>query len=111
MNPRDAFKAGFLQACGEMGLTGAQVKDLTVKAAALLEKRAFGDELASGFANLAGGLALGVPTAAGALAGYGLHKLQGNQVDPDDVKKQELIQELRTYARRARESQKNRQLR
>lgn len=111
MIARDAFKAGFMQACGEMGLSGPQVAELTKKAALLLEKRAFGEDLTNNLTGIAGGLALGLPAVAGMGAGYLAHKVTKNDVDPEDVKKQELIQELRMYARRAKENQQTRQLR
>lgn len=108
MSPPDAFKAGFFFACGDMGLTGPEVTALAEKAAALLDKRAF----MSGLQDTALSAAVGLPVLTGAGVGYMAHKLRGGgQVDPEDVRTQELIDELKKFTARARESQRQRALR
>lgn len=116
MNHREAFTVGFLTRCADRGLNGAETSVRMQKAALLLEKRAFlgQDTLTSALGSgVQGATALGVtlPLLAGAGIGALAHHATTPEVDEEDVKKQELIDEFRHYARRAREKQQARTLR
>lgn len=101
---REAFTAGFLARCAELGLTQAETENFA-KTAAYLVKQGFADKLlgalgsAGGFLQNAGALGLAglavVPPAAGAMGGY----MAGRMTDVDDedvdaIKQRELIDEL-----------------
>src|SRR5947209_9355025 len=107
MTPREAFKMGFARRCAEEGLTPEQAAARVEKAAAYLEKNAnlLGDLAAKHPMELA----VGAPMAAGALGGWAAHQLTSHDVDEEDVRKRELIDELRHWARRAREQPKAKQ--
>lgn len=116
MSPREAFKIGFLTACGDLGLDGPGAVSLMNKAAGVLTKGASAfAETASSVAKPLGNLALAagvtLPVMAGAGAGYLAHRAAVPDVDDEDIKSRELIEELRHYARRARELQQSRALR
>lgn len=113
LTARESFKVGFLLACADRGLDGPASVKLMQKAASLLAKQAEGgflDHLGSA-ASTAGTLGTLFPIAAGAGVGYLAHKAMNPDIDEDDVKKQELIEELRHYTRRAREHQRMRAMR
>jgi hypothetical protein len=101
MDSRQAFKIGFLARCAEEGLTGEQVRERLQKAASLL----------GSLPDLATTAAVTLPVMAGAGLGYMAHRSAGRDVDEDDIRKRELIEELRHYARRARDQQKVKSLR
>jgi DNA-binding LytR/AlgR family response regulator len=115
MNSKEAFKAGFLLRCADAGMTGAEVAATMQKAAEIVEKRGLSVEgLASGAAGLASPVtnfaqnallfgAIGAPIAAGYGVAHMANEALNPEVDEDDVKKQELIDELQHYARQARE--------
>lgn len=119
LTTREAFKAGFLLRCAEEGLSGPAAADRMRKAAGLLDKQGlFGLPSAGDAASAAGGLGnlamtagIAAPVLAGAGAGYLAHRATSTDVDEEDVRKRELIEELRHYTRRAREQQKRRTLR
>lgn len=102
MTPREAFKEGFIRRCSEEGLTPEQTEARIEKAAS------FWNNLV---ANHGTQLALAAPVAVGALGGYAAHHLTNNDTDEEDVRKQELIDELRQWTRRAKEQQKSKVLR
>lgn len=118
MNSRDAFKVGFLTFCADQGMSGAEASACMQKAASILEKKALGlKDLVGPAAGLYGlgkttavGLGVGVPVAIGAGVGALASNAMHPEVDADDVKKQELIDEYRSYARRAREKQRTKTL-
>jgi hypothetical protein len=111
----EAFRVGFALRCADEGLSGTEMGARVEKAAALLEKRADlwdkGKDVLRSTGQL-GGLALGaglvVPMGLGAGAGYLLHKATEQDIDEEDVQKREMIDELRHWARRAREHRKAR---
>lgn len=107
MNSREAFKVGFLLGCADQGLNGEQAKELMHKAASLLEKVALLDWLPP--AALTAGVSL--PVIAGLGAGYMAHSIGQEDVDAEDVQNQELIDELKKWARRARESTHTKKMR
>ena len=110
MTPREAFKIGFLMQCADEGLSGEQTAGRISQLADRLEKAAgLGDVLDTAKSGLVTSLA--IPVAAGAGIGYLAHRAAVPEVDEDDVKKRELIDEFRHYARRARDKQKVRSLR
>lgn len=106
LTPREAFRVGFLMGCADRGLTGEQVK-----AAALRAKNAFDLNSLKPVGDAAWAAAVGLPIAAGAGLGYLAHRAASPDVDDDDIKKQELIEEMRHYARVARDRQRVRALR
>ena len=110
LTPREAFRIGFVMRCADEGLTGEQVRERVEKAAALVEKRGGPLSALGGLAGHAGGLLLAAPLAAGVGGGYLAHKMVEDSVDEDDVRQQELIAELKHWARRAREQRKMRAL-
>lgn len=116
MTPREAFKFGFLLACADRGESGEQVQRCMAKAAALLKGAGLpglGDvaSAAQPLGNLAATAAVALPIMGGAGLGYLAHRAAVPEVDEDDIKKQELIEELKHYARRAREHQRVKALR
>lgn len=111
MTQREAFKAIFLFQCAQDGLNGQQVKDRIEKLAAALEKRAGLSDLAEKGINMGTVAALTLPVMAGAGVGYLAHRAAVPEVDENDVKKRELIDELRHFARRARDQQRVKSLR
>lgn len=116
ITPREAFRIGFLKRCVDDGLTPAETRDRVEKAAAFLEKQATGPvELAGGALNKMLGSAMtygiALPVAAGVGGGYLANKLTEDDLDEDDVRKQELIDELRHWTRRANEQNKLKLLR
>lgn len=114
MTHREAFKAGFLLGCADLGLSGPETAELTKTAAAFLLKDAGLSDTATQAAgsglNILKQVGIGLPIAAGAGVGYLAHKALHPDVDADDVRKHELIQELRHFARQARERQRARGL-
>lgn len=120
LTTREAFKAGFLLKCADLGLSGKEATECIQKATELLTKQAFmGQDTLSGFAgstlgmgrNLGTMAAISLPVALGGAAGYLANEAVSPEVDEEDVKKQEIIDELNHYARRAREKQQSKTLR
>lgn len=105
MTPREGFKFGFLYRCAEEGLTVEEAYD---RARLLLEKRAILNPLPAlwGGAKTLGALgmagAVAVPAVAGAGIGLGLANAREHDVDPDEVRRQELIAALNFHADQAR---------
>ena len=123
MTPRQEFKVAFLTRCAAAGLTPDQVADAAEEMADTLSKTAFVGEAARAAGGLfnAGSKALGVGVGWGLpiaimaplAAGYGAGHLAGrlrstaDDADPEEVKRQELIDEYRrqtALARRHREA-------
>ena len=107
MTRKEAFKFAFLYRCAEEGLTVAQAYERAQRG---LEKRAFLREALSTLgtgAKMLGGLGLaagvGIPAVAGAGVGLGLANAQEHEVDPEEIRQQELIQALRFHAEQARQ--------
>lgn len=101
LTPRQAFKLGFLLKCAQDGLTPEQTD---ARIDAVLTKAALGETFGK-FLDVAtgvGGLGLAAGGLAGAGVGYALGQATEPPVDPDEIKKQELIQVLNQYADRAR---------
>lgn len=100
LDPRQAFKAGFLARCADAGLTSAETAALAKAAAA--KDASFWDALGrfgQTGAVLGGTVALGAPVVAGALGGAGLAQLgDADDTDVADVKQRELVDE---YTRQA----------
>lgn len=111
VTPTEAFKLGFLQRCLERGLDPATVNALTTTLEEQpLEKRAEDGSLLSG---LMTGAAAGLIGAAGigAGTGYGLARLQDPGLDPDEVRKQEMIAEYRRLVAQAKNKMRAKVLR
>lgn len=87
MTPREAFCFGFLKQCAAEGLSLEQI-----------EKRAFGLKDVIDAIKTTGAAGLIGATGVGALGGLGLAKLQEGTINPDDVRKQELIGTYNSYA-------------
>lgn len=116
MNAREAFKYGFMSRCVEAGLTTPAEMLGRVKAAGILDALGFGavsegvkglfggaKELVGTGGPLLGAAALGLPPALGAVGGYTASKLSDiSDVDVDEAKKQELINEYRSQSERLR---------
>jgi len=122
LTPREAFKIGFMMRCAEDGLGPAEVQDRIQKIAAALEKQAVLEPLSGktvssslggldGLARLGLGTAVTVPIGLGLLGGYLLNRAREAEVDEEDVRTRELIDELKHWSRRARERQKAKMLR
>ena len=111
MNSRDAFKYGFMLGCADQGLTGTESVALMQKAAQLLEKEGGINDILNFLGTTAGTAAVAAPIAAGAGMGYLAHRAAVPEIDEDSIHKQELIEELRHYARRAKEQNKVKALR
>jgi hypothetical protein len=113
MLPQEAFKVGFMLRCADEGLSPAEAQERIQKAAACMEKQSI-QALTSGLQGLGDlGLAgaIGAPVGLGVLGGYLLNKARESEVDEDDVRRDELIQELKHWTRRAKEQQKAKLLR
>jgi hypothetical protein len=115
----EAFRVGFALRCADEGLTKEAMAARVERAAALLEKRAGPlTDVTGAIKNIGSGAqALGssgllwgaaLPLGAGALGGHLLAKAVGDDVDEEDVRKREMIDELKHWARRAREHKKSR---
>ena len=92
MQPKEAFKLGFMSRCVEEGLSADRTNDLTKQAADWVKTAAFPNM----YPTLA--LAAAVPPALGGLAAYLVNNATDldDQAAVDDVKKQELVD---TYQR------------
>ena len=114
LTPLEAFRVGFLYKCADDGLTPDQIRQRVEVAASLVEKHAglLGDlgSAASQLGTWGTAGAIAAPIGVGAVGGYMAHKLQEDDLDEDDVKQQELIDEMRRWARRAHEQRKSKLL-
>lgn len=101
LTARQSFKFGFLLQCAEAGLTPTQIEatlDGIIKTA---EGKSF---LGSAFDLLTTASGLGLATAglAGAGGGYMLGRMTDPPIDPEEIKKRELIAVLNQYAAQAK---------
>lgn len=115
LSPRDAFRVGFLERCAAAGLGPRQTLDVVKQAEAKLAGLV--GDVAKPAGRLLGGVAgavagYGVPAALaappilGGLAGYGLARATDlDDVDIDDVKDNEIIDEYRRQADRLNRQQ------
>lgn len=113
LTPQESFRLGFLLRCAEEGCTPAEIEQ-RVKLAFIvrgLEKHAVanpvdtGIGLAKTWASLPlhiAGLGIAGSGLLGAGIGYGAAKLQDEDVDPEEAKRQELIAAYKMQADRAR---------
>jgi hypothetical protein len=110
MTPKEGFRFGFLYRCAEEGLTVKQAFD---RARCALEKQAgLWNEAKSGVGAAWGGLktlgglgllaGVGVPAVVGTGIGLGLAKAREQDIDPDEIRRQELISAYRFHADQAR---------
>ncbi len=97
------FRLGFLLRCAEEGLAPAEIRE-RVKLAKASGWSSLGDAIKAyglfPFQLAAGGIA--TAGLGGAGIGYGLAKMQDEQVDPEEAKQQELIAAYKMQAERAR---------
>lgn len=114
MQPREAFRLGFLLRCAEEGLTPEQTQvrvmtldQVTTKQAGWTEWIPGADLVGKGV-GLATGLGLMAPPALGYAGGYLGAKATEPNIDAEDIKRQEMIQEFRRLALQARRQQKRR---
>lgn len=109
---KDAFKLGFLTRCADECLSAEDTAERIHRGAALQKQAGLGDAASAiwglgGTGLLAGaGLSAGIGGAGGLLAA----KMTEKDVDADEYKKRELIQQYQEFARRARASAAKRQL-
>ena len=116
---RDAFKLGFVKRCRDEGLSDDQILSRAEHVLARLEKEAAVPPVAAPppssstthplLANNGKLLlmaALGLPFAGGAVVGALGSKLKGNFVDEEDVKNQEVVDELRRQTELAKQNQR-----
>jgi len=114
MTEREAIKVALMMEWAEQGLTPGEVQDQIQKLGAVLEKRAdlsgiassLGQGIGSGM-HLGLGAAVALPVSAGLLGAYALNRAREADVDDEDVRTRETIDELRQWARRAREQAKH----
>jgi len=122
---REAFKLGFLMKCAADGLTPSQIDSRARYIAKLIklaadagdgiamhellsaaEEKLRGSKGMSNFGLAALGTAgVGIPLVGGWMLGSGLRKLQGDLLTKEDVRKQELINEMNALTERSRTSQ------
>ncbi len=107
MEPREAFKIGFLSRCVEEGLSQE-------KTAELIEKSAGLEGLVEGAKAVvypAAALALAAPPTLGGLAAYFNNKAvdTADEGDVDEIKKRELRESYRRMAEQLRQSKKLRE--
>jgi hypothetical protein len=115
---KEAFELGFLQYCADAGYTRERTDQLIKLAGNLITKRAanISDEinkyvnenlLSGDWKSRAANGALVGGTLIGGGAGLGMlaRRLQGDFLDPEDVKKQELINEYKNQTRHALQPQ------
>jgi len=101
LTSRQQFKFGFLLRCADEGLTEEQTQVRIKEAHDRLTKEANPKALWDAVKSLGWhGLGMGAVTGLG--AGYGAAKLTEKEVDPDDIKKQELIAAYKQNADRVR---------
>ncbi len=103
LTAREAFKVGFMLKCAEAGLSRAEIEACMVKAAGM-----WGDitSAAAPVMNAVGTASIAAPILAGAGVGYLAHRSATPDIDENELKTQELIEELKHYARRAKEHQR-----
>ena len=100
LTPQEAFRVGFLLKCADDGLSGNQVCERIAKTAGMFDSAMSG---LGGTANMGMAALAALPIGAGAIGGYLANKATEDSLDEEDVKKRELIDELKHWARRARE--------
>lgn len=106
LTTEQSFKAGFIAACVEQGLSLPQAHSAVKRASALLEKKAIINSLTnivkpllSGAMNVGVPLALAAPPIIGGTAGFAAAKLTDvDDTDIQEVKKQEIIDSLKRQA-------------
>lgn len=124
LTPKESFRLGFLLRCAEEGCSPAEIQDRVklahvVRGLVLQEKQAVAPtstlgalwNLGStvGMAPLhAAAIGIGGAGLLGAGVGYGAAKLQDEEVDPEEAKRQELIAAYKMQADRARRRAKQR---
>lgn len=106
MTPQDNFRYGFLMSCAQQGLTPDQVREVVKTASEHLRKEAnVGRSLAALWAKLPlaiAGYGLMGSAGVGALGGHALAKATEDELDPEEVRRQELLATYRQQAERAR---------
>lgn len=105
MTAEEAFRLGFLARCAEEGLPESAITQRMKAAEARLSKSA--SWLDAGKVMMQ----FGLPVAAGAGTYLAADQLTRPQVDPQEVKNQELINELRRYTRKVMDQNKLKKLR
>jgi hypothetical protein len=120
LSPREAFKFGFMLRCADENLTEEQTRERIKVAFANMQKTAWINpfpaigQTAKAVYPLIKGLGLlgiGGAAAAGGLGGYGLAKMTEKDVDPEEIKRQELIAAYQQQANEIRRRAKARSYR
>ena len=117
MNPKEAFKVGFLHKCAEDGLTPAQTFKRARTATTMMKTSGALSEILRGLFGAGGSAASGAwrvgaplallgPPAAGALGGYGLSQLGEETFDAEEAKKRELVS---AYERASQQLERSKQ--
>jgi hypothetical protein len=112
MSPPEAFKAGFLLGCADLGLSAAETHALVKRAIGPGAGKVIGEMIEApgrvlssvGPAVLNAGLAaaIGLPVLAGGTAGWAAAKLRDDDTDVDAAKADELVAEYQRLADQAR---------
>lgn len=104
LSAAEAFKFGFLLRCADENLSPAQTQERVKLASGLLSHLKAAGVFDTGLKLLNTSLAVPIIASglAGAAGGYGLSKMTTNDVNPDDIKNQELIAAFQQQADRIR---------
>ena len=115
MQPKEAFKIGFMARCVEMGMSPDETRQLMKTAGEVLTKEAFLKALGEGAKALGkwalpvGALALAAPWAVGGGTAYLANQATDvDATDIEEVKKQELVE---SYKRMADQLRRQKELR
>jgi hypothetical protein len=108
LTAREAFKVGFMLKCAEAGLSKAEIAACMAKAAGMWSDAA---SAASSVGNAVGTAGIAAPILLGGGLGYLAHRAATPDVDEGELKTQELIEEFKHYARRAKEHQRAKAMR
>ena len=105
LSPREAFRIGFLLRCADEGLAPQEAHERVKSAQAIMKQAGIvGDVLGHGKSLLSTGGAglIALPLMAGVGGGYLAHKAVEDDTDIEDLRKRELIEELKRATRHAK---------
>ena len=118
LTSKEQFRMGFLLRCAEEGLSGDEIEGRVKMALVGVTGAAFGlpalANAARAYLTLPfqlGAVGLGAAAIAGPAVGYSMAKMQQDDADPDEAKRQELIATYSQQADKIRRSMKQRRYR